>query len=150
MAAAGGPPAPAPAATAEGCARAALRVFPRLNRWATARAEEGRLGGDLSLRQLVVLAFVREEPATLGELARPGLVGGKGAGLAEMTQAGLPVPPGFTITTAACRHALAHEGAWPEGLWDEVVGALAGVERATGRRFGDPADPLLLSVRSGA
>ncbi len=89
-------------------------------------------------------------PFAVGNSARRDLLGGKGAGLAEMTRAGLPVPPGFTITTAACRHALAHGGAWPEGLWDEVVDALTGVEQATGRRFGDLADPLLLSVRSGA
>ncbi|MGI8475927.1 MAG: PEP/pyruvate-binding domain-containing protein, partial [Thermomicrobiales bacterium] len=78
------------------------------------------------------------------------LLGSKGAGLVEMTRAGIPVPPGFTITTAACRHALAHDGAWPVGLWEEIVGSLAGIETDTGRRFGDPADPLLLSVRSGA
>jgi pyruvate,orthophosphate dikinase len=77
-------------------------------------------------------------------------LGGKGANLAEMTNLGLPVPPGFTITTRACRAYLTGNGRIPSGLWDEVQDALADVERRTGRRFGDPACPLLLSVRSGA
>jgi pyruvate,orthophosphate dikinase len=77
------------------------------------------------------------------------LLGGKGAGLAEMARLGLPVPPGFTITTEACREYLAH-GREPEALADEVAEHLAGVEKATGRGFGDPEDPLLVSVRSGA
>jgi pyruvate,orthophosphate dikinase len=77
------------------------------------------------------------------------LLGGKGANLAEMTSVlGLPVPPGFTITTEACRAYLA-EG-WPDGLAGEVTRALAKVERSMGKRLGDPADPLLVSVRSGA
>ncbi|MCC6792007.1 MAG: pyruvate, phosphate dikinase [Thermomicrobiales bacterium] len=77
------------------------------------------------------------------------LLGGKGANLAEMTNLGLPVPPGFTITTDACRAYLASAGL-PAGFWEEVAEALADVEDRIGRRFGDPADPLLLSVRSGA
>src|SRR5215211_3129793 len=77
-------------------------------------------------------------------------LGGKGADLAEMTNLGLPVPPGFTITTLACRAYLASGGDVPAELWDEVADALADVEAQTGRRFGDPACPLLLSVRSGA
>jgi pyruvate,orthophosphate dikinase len=77
------------------------------------------------------------------------LLGGKGANLAEMTNLGLPVPPGFTITTDACRHYLAH-GAIPEGLKEEVTSHLTALESAMGRRLGDPADPLLVSVRSGA
>ena len=77
------------------------------------------------------------------------LLGGKGAGLAAMTaQLGLPVPPGFTITTAACRAFFA-EG-WPDGLDGELEAHLRRLEAAVGRRFGDPADPLLVSVRSGA
>ena len=78
------------------------------------------------------------------------LLGGKGAGLAAMTAAGLPVPPGFTITTEAC---VAYQDAGhhvPDGLWDQTEAALAEVEAAAGRRFGDADDPLLLSVRSGA
>ena len=78
------------------------------------------------------------------------LLGGKGAGLAEMTIAGLPVPPGFTITTAACNDYFAAGEQLPEGLWADVVEAVHEVERETGKGFGDPANPLLVSVRSGA
>ncbi|HEY6492914.1 MAG TPA: PEP/pyruvate-binding domain-containing protein, partial [Trebonia sp.] len=77
------------------------------------------------------------------------LLGGKGANLAEMTNLGLPVPPGFTITTDACRFYLAH-GATPDGLDHEVTSHLRALEQAMGRTLGDPADPLLVSVRSGA
>jgi pyruvate,orthophosphate dikinase len=77
------------------------------------------------------------------------LLGGKGANLAEMTNLGLPVPPGFTISTDACRAYLA-EGASPDGLADEVGEHLARLEERMGRRLGDAADPLLVSVRSGA
>jgi pyruvate,orthophosphate dikinase len=78
------------------------------------------------------------------------LLGGKGAGLAEMTRAGLPTPPGFTITTAACNDYFAAGEKLPDGLWDDVLDALHEVERQTGKGFGDPANPLLVSVRSGA
>ncbi len=77
------------------------------------------------------------------------LLGGKGANLAEMTRLGLPVPPGFTITTDACRYYM-HEGENPPELAAQVATALEEVERDLGRAFGDPADPLLVSVRSGA
>ena len=77
------------------------------------------------------------------------LLGGKGANLAEMTSVlGLPVPPGFTITTEACRAYMA--SGWPEGLDAEVAKAVTKVERAMGKSLGDPSDPLLVSVRSGA
>jgi pyruvate,orthophosphate dikinase len=78
------------------------------------------------------------------------LLGGKGAGLAEMTRAGLPTPPGFTITTAACNDYFAAGERLPDGLWDDVLDALHDVERQTGKGFGDPSNPLLVSVRSGA
>ena len=78
------------------------------------------------------------------------LLGGKGIGLAEMTQLGVPVPAGFTITTDACRAYMAAGGELPEGLDAEVDQHLAALEEKTGKRFGDPADPLLVSVRSGA
>src|ERR1700716_1559487 len=78
------------------------------------------------------------------------LLGGKGAGAAEMTRAGMPVPPGFTITTEACRAYYAHGAKFPDGLWDQVLRALKTLERKAGKRFGDPTDPLLVSVRSGA
>jgi len=78
-----------------------------------------------------------------------GFLGGKGANLAEMRRLGLPVPPGFTITTQACMAYLRGGEAAPEGLWEQVEAALADVERRTGKRFGDPASPLLVSCRSG-
>jgi pyruvate,orthophosphate dikinase len=78
------------------------------------------------------------------------LLGGKGAGLAEMTNAGLPVPPGFTITTEACSSYYEVGAKFPEGMWDEVLEAMKAVERATGKKLGDPSNPLLVSVRSGA
>ncbi len=78
------------------------------------------------------------------------LLGGKGAGLAEMTIAGLPTPPGFTITTEACNDYFANGERLPDGLWDDVLEAMREVERQTGKGFGDPKNPLLVSVRSGA
>ena len=78
------------------------------------------------------------------------LLGGKGTGLAEMTQLGIPVPAGFTITTDACRGYTAAGGEFPEGLEAEIDGHLAALETKTGKRFGDAEDPLLVSVRSGA
>ncbi|HEX7223383.1 MAG TPA: pyruvate, phosphate dikinase [Candidatus Limnocylindrales bacterium] len=78
------------------------------------------------------------------------LLGGKGAGLAEMTKAGLPTPPGFTITTEACNDYFANGEQLPNGLWDDVRAAMAEVERRSGKGFGDPQNPLLVSVRSGA
>ncbi|HEV8572031.1 MAG TPA: PEP/pyruvate-binding domain-containing protein, partial [Actinomycetota bacterium] len=77
------------------------------------------------------------------------LLGGKGANLAEMTNMGLPVPPGFTITTEACLAYLA-KGDFPGGLMDELEEHLRGLEQAMGKKLGDPEDPLLVSVRSGA
>jgi pyruvate, orthophosphate dikinase len=78
------------------------------------------------------------------------LLGGKGAGLAEMANLGLPVPPGFTITTAVCTHYYDNGKAYPEKLRADVEAALAEVGRITGKRFGDSTNPLLVSVRSGA
>jgi len=79
-----------------------------------------------------------------------GLLGGKGANLAEMTRIGVPVPPGFTITTEACNAYYEAGGQLPEGLWEQVLDALKDVEAQTGKKFGDPKNPLLVSVRSGA
>jgi pyruvate,orthophosphate dikinase len=78
------------------------------------------------------------------------LLGGKGAGLAEMTRAGLPVPPGFTITTETCLKYYALGRRNPPGLRDAVASAMSELERRTSKTFGDPANPLLVSVRSGA
>ncbi|HEY4410923.1 MAG TPA: pyruvate, phosphate dikinase [Acidimicrobiia bacterium] len=78
------------------------------------------------------------------------LLGGKGANLAEMTSLGLPVPPGFTISTDACKAYMAAGNSMPDGLMDEVAAARAALEGEMGKRLGDEADPLLVSVRSGA
>jgi len=78
------------------------------------------------------------------------LLGGKGANLAEMTRLGVPVPPGFVVTTEACNAYLAEGERLPDGLWEEQRAALERLERSTGKRFGDAANPLLVSCRSGA
>ena len=85
-----------------------------------------------------------------GDASLRHLLGGKGAGLAEMTKAGLPVPAGFTITTEACNDYFHNAEALPEGLWDSVLDALAAVEIEAGKTFGSASNPLLVSVRSGA
>ncbi|RMD61152.1 pyruvate, phosphate dikinase, partial [Candidatus Parcubacteria bacterium] len=79
-----------------------------------------------------------------------GLLGGKGANLAEMTRIGVPVPPGFTITTEACNAYYENGGRFPQGMWEQTLEALHKVEEVTGKKFGDPKNPLLVSVRSGA
>jgi pyruvate,orthophosphate dikinase len=79
-----------------------------------------------------------------------GFLGGKGANLAEMTRIGIPVPPGFTVTTEACNAYLSEGGRFPEGMWEQVLDAMKTVEEAIGKKFGDPKDPLLVSCRSGA
>src|SRR5436309_3268790 len=78
------------------------------------------------------------------------LLGGKGIGLAEMTQLGVPVPAGFTVTTDACRAYMQNGKELPKGLEPEIEQHLGALEQKTGKRFGDPGDPLLVSVRSGA
>ena len=88
--------------------------------------------------------------AAEGRADMKNLLGGKGANLAEMSSLGLPVPPGFTITTEVCTEFYANDRNYPEGLREEVSKALHVVERQVGRKFGDPDDPLLVSVRSGA
>jgi len=77
------------------------------------------------------------------------LLGGKGAGLFDMTRAGVPVPPGFTVTTEACNE-FRKTGKFPAGQWDQQLAAMKQVEKATGKKFGDPKNPLLVSCRSGA
>ena len=79
-----------------------------------------------------------------------GLLGGKGANLGEMNRLGVPVPPGFTITTEACNAYLAGGGELPPDLWEQALAALRTMEEKTGKRFGDPSNPLLVSCRSGA
>ncbi|PZS05613.1 MAG: pyruvate, phosphate dikinase, partial [Candidatus Chloroheliales bacterium] len=78
------------------------------------------------------------------------LLGGKGAGLAEMSNASLPVPPGFTITTEACNSYYEHNKQFPPGMWEQAMAALRTVEQEAGKKLGDPDNPLLVSVRSGS
>jgi pyruvate, orthophosphate dikinase len=79
-----------------------------------------------------------------------GLLGGKGANLAEMSRIQVPVPPGFTITTEACNAYLTSGETFPQGMWDQVLQAVAGLEKECGKKLGDPKNPLLVSCRSGA
>ncbi len=88
-------------------------------------------------------------PFTVGDRTQSDLLGGKGANLAEMVRIGLPVPPGFTITTQACREYLS-SGSMPSGLQNEIDSALIDLEKSLGKEFGNPDKPLLVSVRSGA
>jgi pyruvate,orthophosphate dikinase len=85
-----------------------------------------------------------------GNASMRDLLGGKGAGVAEMTRTGVPVPPGFTITTEACNAYYENGQQFPEGMWEQVLEGLKDIEAQTGKRFGDPSNPLLVSVRSGA
>lgn len=85
-----------------------------------------------------------------GHAEMKALLGGKGANVAEMTRGGLPVPPGFTITTEACNAYHAYQQQFPEGMWTQSRDALLAVEEKTGKQFGDATNPLLVSVRSGA
>jgi pyruvate, orthophosphate dikinase len=78
------------------------------------------------------------------------LLGGKGANLADMTRLGVPVPPGFTVTTTACNAYLAAGEKFPEGMWEQELEAVKAIEKETGKGFGDPENPLLVSCRSGA
>jgi len=87
---------------------------------------------------------------TEGSAQMRDLLGGKGAGAAEMTRAGLPVPPGFTITTEACNAYYDNHGEFPPGVWDQSLAALREIEARTGKTLGGVENPLLVSVRSGA
>src|ERR1044071_4400251 len=78
------------------------------------------------------------------------LLGGKGAGLCEMTRPGLPVPPGLIVTTEACNAFFDNDKNFPEGMWEQVKDGLKRIEEKVGKKFGDPQNPLLVSVRSGA
>lgn len=85
-----------------------------------------------------------------GEGSDKNLLGGKGAGLCEMTRAGLPVPPGLIVTTEACNTYYENDKNFPEGMWEQIKEALKTIEAKVSKRFGDPENPLLVSVRSGA
>ena len=89
--------------------------------------------------------------ATVGDWeAVRGLLGGKGANLAEMTRIQIPVPSGFTVTTEACIAYLAEEGGFPAEIWEQQIEALHRIQAITGKEFGNPERPLLVSCRSGA
>jgi len=102
----------------------------------------------MTAQPLPTLSLSFSAASTVGETARVGLLGGKGAALARMVTLGLPVPPGFTLTTAACHRYLAD--GWSSDLQDAVAEGLDELQSSSGRRVGDPSSPLLLSVRSGA
>ena len=85
-----------------------------------------------------------------GTAAMRELLGGKGANLAEMASLGLPVPPGFTVTTEVCTYFTTHDSSYPDDMEDELTAAMAGLEDVLGSRFGEADNPLLVSVRSGA
>jgi pyruvate, orthophosphate dikinase len=111
------------------------------------RVDNESEGGAMSSKKYVYLfAAGRAE----GQGAWRNLLGGKGAGLAEMTNLGIPVPPGFTLTTEACVEYFHQGGRFPEGLWQQVLEALVDIEKVMEATFGDPQSPLLVSVRSGA
>ena len=119
----------------------------------TARADNKTAGAGnktagAGKKQQWVYAFGGGKAAGRGDMRN--LLGGKGAGLAEMARLGLPVPPGFTITTALCTHFYANGKNYPKDLQPQVEAALAEVGRITGKKFGDSKNPLLVSVRSGA
>ncbi len=106
--------------------------------------KSGALSPPVSARRRYIYRFQE------GSAAQRDILGGKGANLCEMARLGLPVPPGFVITTETCRLYYENGRRAPEGLWDAVRQHVQEIEDALGRRFGDPADPLLLSVRSGS
>src|SRR5512135_787491 len=85
-----------------------------------------------------------------GDAKMKNLLGGKGANLAEMSNIGVPVPPGFTITTEICTYYYQNKKKYPKGLTEKVNEAMRKIEKIMGKKFGDPSDPLLMSVRSGA
>src|ERR1043165_6182830 len=102
--------------------------------------------GDCQMATKYVYLFANGKADGHGQMKDQ--LGGKGAGLAEMTNAGLPVPPGFTITTEACNQYYEAGQRFPDGMWEQSLDAMKDVERATGKGFGDASNPLLVSVRS--
>src|SRR5215203_4313801 len=140
-----GAPFAFPPAPARSIAAAAASTTFTLRAYAAGLAT-GTVGEFRAMRGNGRFVFGFDEPSDGGRE----LLGGKGIGLAEMTQLGVPVPAGFTITTDACRAYMACGGEMPEGLEQEIDEHLTRLEETTGRRFGDPENPLLVSVRSGA
>src|SRR6185503_16843546 len=101
-------------------------------------------------RHMAKWVYTFGDGAAEGSAEMRNLLGGKGANLAEMANLGLPVPPGFTISTEVCTYFYANQKSYPKELEGQVKDALVAVARIAGRTFGDPNDPLLVSVRSGA
>ncbi len=128
---------------AEKKSRKAAKAGTRTRSAVAARTASGRAP---SRRRATKWVYLFEE----GNAQMRDLLGGKGAGVAEMTRAGLPVPPGFTITTQACNAFYEAGQEFPAGMWEQALAALKTLEKTTGKGFGDPANPLLVSVRSGA
>ncbi len=124
------------------------RTVPHRGRATSAKAKVGRPAAVAGKKGKWVYAFGGGKAA--GRAGMRNLLGGKGAGLAEMAQLGLPVPPGFTITTEVCTYFYDHGKNYPKDLKAQVEAALAEVGRITGKKFGDGENPLLVSVRSGA
>jgi len=102
----------------------------------------------MALNKKYVYSFGGKKAAGRGSMKE--LLGGKGAGLAEMTRLSIPVPPGFTITTEVCSEFFKNGQKLPRGLWEEAIAAMKQVEKLQRKRFGDPSNPLLVSVRSGS
>ncbi|MFQ5420020.1 MAG: pyruvate, phosphate dikinase [Anaerolineae bacterium] len=114
-------------------------------------AHNGQKKGGMIPRYVYLFDEVEEAEAKMKSWdGVRGLLGGKGANLADMTRLGVPVPPGFTVTTEACNAYLAEGKKFPEGMWEQELAALREIEKATGKKFGDPNNPLLVSCRSGA
>ena len=112
-----------------------------------------QVGADLGLEYTPIVPFGKNAPADAASLGGDAkkVLGGKGANLNEMSQLGLSVPPGFTITTECCdRYCNEWNNGLPEALWQEIVGSIEGIEDEMQSQFGSPENPLLLSVRSGA
>ncbi len=119
---------------------------------ATAPAGEAALGSEVDKKYVFQFNEVVAAEQYVGgdwEAVR-GLLGGKGANLAEMTRLQVPVPPGFTVTTEACNDYQESGDRFPDGMWEQEIEALKAIEEATGKKFGDPQNPLLVSARSGA
>ncbi len=117
-----------------------------------AKEAEAHHNGKASLKYVYLFHEVDQVEELVGgdwEEVR-GLLGGKGANLADMTRLGIPVPPGFTVTTQACNAYLAAGEKFPPGMWEQEVEAVQAIEEMTGKKFGDPENPLLVSCRSGA
>ena len=139
-------------ATCAACGREVKEHVADRHETARATSSASRAGDARAVAPRRVWRFGADEhdaDVTEGTAKDSAVLGGKGANLAEMARLGLPVPPGFTITCQTCMD-YARSNTWPAGVLDEVSEALADLERRCGRRLGDPADPLLVSVRSGA